>query len=183
MKRLARHLFTLCSALSLVLCVALCAVWVRSYFARDGLGRLHYTPGIDKEDHHIWVQANCGVFEVFGGGDPVENFSAVKWQRQNLPVERDRLPRRTDEPPLFRSVGVYWEQPRQVSTGEMWWTVRFPIAFPALLSVLGAVPMLAARRRRHAAGTCPTCGYDLRASPEQCPECGAAAAAPSAFEA
>jgi hypothetical protein len=31
MRRLVRHLFTLCSALSLLLCLAICVLWVRSY--------------------------------------------------------------------------------------------------------------------------------------------------------
>lgn len=34
-RRLARHLITLCSALSLLLCVAVCVVGVRGYFLTD----------------------------------------------------------------------------------------------------------------------------------------------------
>ena len=37
MRRVARRLFTLVSGLSLLLCVALCVVRVRSYWAEDGI--------------------------------------------------------------------------------------------------------------------------------------------------
>jgi hypothetical protein len=54
--------------------------------------------------------------------------------------------------------------------------VAIPIWF--LLPLLGFLPGRAVvrrlRERRHArVGTCRVCGYDLRASPERCPECGA----------
>jgi hypothetical protein len=39
MRRLARHLFALCSAVSLVLCVAVCVLWVRSVDRLEAIGR------------------------------------------------------------------------------------------------------------------------------------------------
>jgi hypothetical protein len=37
------------------------------------------------------------------------------------------------------------------------------------------------RYRRRKANRCPSCGYDMRASPDRCPECGADALAPSPY--
>ncbi|HZN64556.1 MAG TPA: hypothetical protein VFB66_04600, partial [Tepidisphaeraceae bacterium] len=53
--------------------------------------------------------------------------------------------------------------------------VRFPHWLP--VAVFGFVPAMsliavAKRKRRMGHGLCPACGYDLRATPEGCPECG-----------
>lgn len=71
-----------------------------------------------------------------------------------------------------------------------WWEKAEGWAVPmwfiaALCSGLLALqlPAIAAalrQRRRMQAGHCPHCGYDLRASPSRCPECGTPAAKPTA---
>lgn len=57
-------------------------------------------------------------------------------------------------------------------TGQQRWVI--PIWPFILIGTLAPLPPLLAwrRHRRRPRGACSSCGYDLRASPDRCPECG-----------
>jgi hypothetical protein len=76
------------------------------------------------------------------------------------------------EPPAFpdaREFGSFRYLPAAGVTGTL-----------ALVLYLGHCASQKLRRDRRATGHCVGCGYDLRATPGRCPECGRAAAAPPA---
>ncbi len=55
------------------------------------------------------------------------------------------------------------------AVGAPMWTLGVPLLLPSSLMLLRH----RRRARRNRAGLCVRCGYDLRASHERCPECGA----------
>ena len=60
--------------------------------------------------------------------------------------------------------------------------VTLPAWFPALLFAILPAFWLRRRRierKRNRIGFCQKCGYDLRATPQRCPECGTAVLAPA----
>ncbi|MDB5357975.1 MAG: hypothetical protein JWN24_4428 [Phycisphaerales bacterium] len=152
------RLFTLLSALSLLLAVATCTLWVRSWqwVAAEDSGSIVicYCGGTDGAR---FLRKSDGTAERAETVFRCLHYAPPPWHPAFATGVRIGPPQ-TSNAYVFR----YW----WVSMPDWMLTVAF--------AALPAVWM--ARRfrvgRRTVAGRCPICGYDLRASPGRCPECG-----------
>jgi hypothetical protein len=161
-----RRLFTGLSAVSLLLCVATIGLWVRSAWRWDHVGRYQSGPGRYRvcawDSNRGRMSLNWG--ELLGASQAP---GAVRW------VRGGGRPRDITVTPWQRWVYEY----RSTSNGAA--TIHYFAVHDAWLVVVTAVLpawwLLALRRRRRLAaqGRCLACGYDLRATPGRCPECGA----------
>jgi hypothetical protein len=163
MQRVFRLLRRALIVISLVLCITSVVFWIRSYRTI--------------ETYHLTsTPARWRVMSAKGS----LSLSREVWLNRQ---EMDRgIRMRTFQTRKFGFVVMQTEEVRTVSPpyGRMSYTgmirtYSIPFWFPSILFVI--LPLLQLRRvvnniRRRKRGHCPNCGYDLRASPTTCPECG-----------
>lgn len=93
---------------------------------------------------------------------PDGTFLGFRWKRDPLFIQSP-----APTPELSRAYGWHTAQIRGARFALPWWFLALLLAILPALS-LGRY----LRKIRRRPGTCPACGYDLRASPTRCPECG-----------
>jgi len=183
-RRLLNHV----TVLSLLLCVAVCVLWVRSYGNR-------ITPTLDlpyatalyrcpaeNRDGRIGLSLNRWTWEVPAPPQPRE----LKWvEAPPEPLRSWLFARRPDGVQvggidLFYRVVYRQEQsaPGQQKSSYVYGGITMPHSYAAVIFlILPAVRLRQVVRqgRRRDRNQCPRCGYDLRATPDRCPECGTTA--------
>ena len=186
MRRLRRRLFTFYSAASLLVCLLVGVLWVRSYAVHDTLaaGWVRDPP---TSDVHVRAYLNRGVVTVWrldaAAVGPTPPGFDVEGNMQLVPPRTwsTEKPSRWTRGSFRQLPGFQWRDWVQVSltlptpVRERFRQVRFPHWLPMLLAAVAPALWLRRARRQRARARnrlCLACGYDLRASPGHCPECG-----------
>ena len=181
-----RRLLNPLTALSLLPCAAATALWVRSHFVHECVRWQEDLFHSSAEGRLTRAALASGDGRVAVGittahKDHPDTAHVVFTSRlADLPPGRTwmwdtdyEMRPAAEEAPAWERLGFRFDwQPASYSMNG-YYRVGFPLWLAAL--TLGVPPgrRLYRWRRGHAAGLCPRCGYDLRATPDRCPECGA----------
>ncbi|MGH7177545.1 MAG: hypothetical protein ACREJC_09215 [Tepidisphaeraceae bacterium] len=149
---MGRRVFAIFAFVSLLICLATAGVVVRSWFALDrwDFGGRTWEVTFACLERSVICEICTGLQD---GQRPFEYFEIVRIS----PPEDRRLKWWHDEPGFCAVKVPHWLIFLVFLPWPIWW--------------LG---VKVARRRRFAHGCCVECGYDLRATPDRCPECGTA---------
>ena len=163
---------------SLLLCVAVLALWMRSMSTSDSW----FCSG-ETSQHRVWVREGRIVWERITPSQvkPGYSHSAISVDDVSVSIAEDWL--RAD---FGNQRPAAFDYSRRVRPGSLFiapvsrtiavfpvWAIAALCGAPAAMFVLSRLYRVSRRLRRR--GTCVHCGYDLRATPARCPECGTTA--------
>ena len=205
-----RRLLNLLTLLSMMLCVAACVLWVRSYRGGESLERVDPARRIVFTSYRGALSA-CRSDGTFAAGVPFPAGTGVPpadaWQRwaywggfgsrrradadgfaycpllggQSWWSELGFGAGDRECKPTRNAISLHdWLSPtwggRQRWLTLPYWSLAAALLVAPLVRTAGFL-----RRRRHhlVRGRCTRCGYDLRATPGRCPECGAVPSTPA----
>jgi len=162
-KRLRRILLNTVAAFSLLLCLATAGDWVNSYGHFWNISR-------DTADTTFTITSDLSAF-YFLVTDPALSAHGVTFGY--FPQSP------TSVPPIENQYGATVQRwlPIRILRGRLVLATGRDVPHWVFVSLFAIPPLVRfrgwrRRRRASVAGTCPKCGYDLRATPERCPECG-----------
>ena len=193
MSRLHRRLLNLLTALSLLLCVVVCAVWTRSYFAMDQVryrrGTFVYSMTIaggqvdlsarDEAPFRVWPAD--WRWNAWSGRGAVNQ--RLYWRQSvaspgnpftQQPVRRTRFGfwSGAQSDPAVSTLSWLSASPGSFVTGFVYAPV-WPVAIACALLPAARATAWVVRHRRVRRGLCPRCRYDLTGNVSGvCPECG-----------
>ena len=162
MKRFRRWLFSGLAAISLTMCAATAALWLQSYWPQ-GEFELPFAPSFRIASAYgdliiLWLRSDSVVFSINrpASNNSYHSFSIGRYDSH------------------WPSAWVLSQVGYPVGTIGYWhlylhyWFLMIAFALPGLWRAFQIV----SRNRESNAGLCSICGYDLRATPDRCPECG-----------
>jgi hypothetical protein len=169
-----RRLFTIVSAISLLLCIATVALWIRSYVVVDRISNAR--PSGDWLDVRT-IENVRGTF-AYRLGTRFSDLMSSGWSYETLRAADHGGPRRrwmTGRRLEFLGLTITI---RHVAVGALERVGEATIPHWLLAPLFAILPSLRLRailrsHKRLRRGLCAACGYDLRATPDRCPECGA----------
>ena len=148
--------------LALVLVASMFVEWPVTFVPRDGSYRLDISLG-------------AGRLLVISEDAPFGSSGPSGWDGLTRPLQRPSVRDQMGEFSATRAHRLGFAYAEGTWPGGRTWLLAVPLWAPALVL---ALPFVAGWwRNRHErwqepAGCCGRCGYDLRATPTQCPECG-----------
>ena len=191
-----RALSSIAPFLFLLLFIGVCLLWLRT---RNGSDEAYWrydrwlsdgSAAGDSiylsSDRRLWLTLSRGRVGPYNGqlvwgyhvnadqsgGRPrigVEHYP-LDWMMKMIRAQPDRTPGlgpvRWDL--HRRTAATHGDDHRSLRLGISHWLAALLLAVPPALWLHRYLQ----RRRTARAGLCPSCGYDLRATPDRCPECG-----------